>query len=132
MATNKNNQAPEDDVALVQRCLDGDKQAWVELVNRYRRLIYSVPVKLGMKPDHEHANLRAAECSERLGNAIEAEARLRSLIRTVPGSVRGYETLAGFLAARNRTEEARRVLREGLARTGGDSTLAARLRALAP
>ena len=41
----------EQDVGLVERCLDGDKDAWVELVSRYRRLIYSIPAKMGLEPE---------------------------------------------------------------------------------
>ncbi|MGE3354947.1 MAG: RNA polymerase sigma factor [Planctomycetota bacterium] len=35
------------DTQLVRRCLDGDEAAWEALVHRYRRLIYSVPLKYG-------------------------------------------------------------------------------------
>ena len=34
-----------DDPALVGLCLGGDSQAWEALIVRYRRLIYSIPVK---------------------------------------------------------------------------------------
>jgi RNA polymerase sigma factor (sigma-70 family) len=39
----KNRTDPE----LVAMCLDGDAQAWEALIMRYRRLIYSVPVRFG-------------------------------------------------------------------------------------
>lgn len=35
------------DPEIVSRCLSGDGQAWEALIMRYRRLIYSVPVKFG-------------------------------------------------------------------------------------
>jgi|SRR5690348_17458742 RNA polymerase sigma factor (sigma-70 family) len=48
-------QAPKDtsaeDEQLVQACLNGDEKAWNRLIDKYKRLIYSVPVKYGMSPD---------------------------------------------------------------------------------
>jgi RNA polymerase sigma factor (sigma-70 family) len=35
------------DVRLVRECLAGDQQAWAALLDRYKRLIYSIPVKYG-------------------------------------------------------------------------------------
>jgi RNA polymerase sigma factor (sigma-70 family) len=47
--------APSDSVAedarLVQECLNGDEKAWNRLIDKYKRLIYSVPVKYGFSPD---------------------------------------------------------------------------------
>jgi RNA polymerase sigma factor (sigma-70 family) len=40
------------DRQLVDACLEGDAQAWDELVERYGRLVYSVPRRLGL-PDAE-------------------------------------------------------------------------------
>lgn len=34
--------------ALIQACLDGDERAWHELVERYGRLVYSIPRRMGM------------------------------------------------------------------------------------
>ncbi len=34
--------------ALVQACLTGDEHAWHELVERYGRLVYSIPRRIGM------------------------------------------------------------------------------------
>lgn len=39
------------DTQLVSRCLAGDDAAWECLISRYKRLIYSVPVKYGATPD---------------------------------------------------------------------------------
>lgn len=39
------------DRALVDRCLKGERSAWETLLERYRRLIYSVPVAYGLSPD---------------------------------------------------------------------------------
>ena len=39
------------DERLVRACLDGDDDAWAALIDRYRRLIYSVPIKYGASPE---------------------------------------------------------------------------------
>jgi RNA polymerase sigma factor (sigma-70 family) len=41
----------ETDATLVRRCLDGDREAWDRLVDRYRRLIYSIPLAMGASAD---------------------------------------------------------------------------------
>lgn len=43
---------PEADLALVQRCRDGDAAAWRLLVRRYQRLVYAVVTRTGLD---EHA-----------------------------------------------------------------------------
>jgi len=40
-----------EDEKLVQDCLNGDEKAWNRLIDKYKRLIYSVPVKYGLSPD---------------------------------------------------------------------------------
>lgn len=37
-----------DDKALIESCLAGDQAAWNELVDRFGRLVYSIPRKIGM------------------------------------------------------------------------------------
>ncbi len=44
-----------DDPKLVSLCLKGDSEAWETLIMRYRRLIFSIPVKFGFSP---------ADCSD--------------------------------------------------------------------
>jgi RNA polymerase sigma factor (sigma-70 family) len=44
-------QYPEDK-DLVQRCLTGDERAWSALIDKYKNLIFSIPVKLGFDPEH--------------------------------------------------------------------------------
>ena len=39
---------PSSDERLVALCLKGDQQAWADLVDKYKNLIYSIPIKLGM------------------------------------------------------------------------------------
>ena len=36
------------DWQLIQACRNGDQQAWDELINRYKRLIFSIPLNFGM------------------------------------------------------------------------------------
>ncbi|MEW6734357.1 MAG: sigma-70 family RNA polymerase sigma factor [Acidobacteriota bacterium] len=36
------------DSELIQQCLAGQEQAWIELIDRYKALIYSIPIKHGL------------------------------------------------------------------------------------
>ena len=42
---------PSSDDRLIALCLKGDQQAWADLVHKYKNLIYSIPIKLGMYDD---------------------------------------------------------------------------------
>lgn len=42
---------PSSDERLVALCLKGDQQAWADLIEKYKNLIYSIPMKLGMYDD---------------------------------------------------------------------------------
>jgi RNA polymerase sigma factor (sigma-70 family) len=42
---------PVSDDRLVARCRQGDEQAWATLVDKYKNLIYSIPIKLGLYDD---------------------------------------------------------------------------------
>ena len=39
------------DAQLVHACLEGNEKAWHTLVGRYRRLVYSIPIKWGLSPE---------------------------------------------------------------------------------
>src|SRR5580692_898774 len=39
------------DEKLIGRCLKGDQEAWSALIDKYKNLIYSIPMKLGMHQD---------------------------------------------------------------------------------
>jgi RNA polymerase sigma factor (sigma-70 family) len=41
----------EPDEALIEACLAGDQAAWTALVNRYKNLVYSVPVRYRMSAE---------------------------------------------------------------------------------
>lgn len=49
------------DAQLVRRCLDGDDAAWTALIDRYKRLVYSIPLKYGASPD-ESGDIFQAVC----------------------------------------------------------------------
>lgn len=70
-----------DDNILVENCLAGDQEAWKELVNRYGRLVYSIPRKYG---------LSAADADDVFQNVFSiAQRRLPTL--------RNQKTLAAWL-----------------------------------
>ncbi len=52
-----------EDERLVQGCLDGDQQAWESLIDKYKRLIYSIPFKYGASPE-DAADVFQAVCIE--------------------------------------------------------------------
>ena len=54
-------QSPRGDRELVASCLSGDEQAWSELIDRYNRLIFSIPLKQGLSRD-EAADIFQAVC----------------------------------------------------------------------
>jgi RNA polymerase sigma factor (sigma-70 family) len=57
--------AVRDDTRLVKQCLAGNEEAWSVLIDKYKALIYSIPVKYGL-PQHEAAEVFQATCAEML------------------------------------------------------------------
>src|SRR5467141_1533681 len=53
------------DTRLVRECLSGSEQAWSLLIEKYKALIYSIPVKYGLPP-HEAADVFQTTCMELL------------------------------------------------------------------
>lgn len=49
------------DSRLVRECLGGNEQAWAALIERYKRLIYYIPLKYGCSPD-DAADIFQAVC----------------------------------------------------------------------
>ena len=39
------------DAEIIHACLDGNQKAWEALVLRYKRLVYSIPLKWGLPPE---------------------------------------------------------------------------------
>jgi RNA polymerase sigma factor (sigma-70 family) len=54
------------DERLVSECLKGNEQAWSALIDKYKNLIYSIPVKLGMYDDA--ADIFQAVCVDLLSD----------------------------------------------------------------
>ena len=54
-------QTPRTERELVSACLSGEEQAWHELIDRYNRLIFSIPLKQGLGRD-EAADIFQAVC----------------------------------------------------------------------
>src|SRR5260370_41974056 len=54
-----------DDTRLVKECLAGNEEAWSLLIDKYKALIYSIPVKYGL-PSHESADVFQSTCMELL------------------------------------------------------------------
>ena len=53
------------DTLLVKECLAGSEEAWSMLIEKYKALIYSIPVKYGLPPQ-EAADVFQATCTELL------------------------------------------------------------------
>jgi RNA polymerase sigma factor (sigma-70 family) len=53
------------DTRLVKACLAGDEEAWSVLIDKYKALIYSIPVKYGLSRQ-EAADVFQATCTELL------------------------------------------------------------------
>ena len=54
-----------DDTRLVKECLAGNEEAWPLLIDKYKALIYSIPIKYGL-PSHESADVFQSTCMELL------------------------------------------------------------------
>lgn len=53
------------DLDLVRKCLRGDENAWPALIDKYKRLIYSIPLKYRFSPD-DAADIFQSVCVELL------------------------------------------------------------------
>ena len=63
--TRKKPPAAWSDTRLVKACLSGDEEAWSLLIDKYKALIYSIPVKYGLSRQ-EAADVFQATCTELL------------------------------------------------------------------
>jgi len=57
--------AARNDTRLVKQCLSGNEEAWSLLIDKYKALIYSIPVKYNLSR-HEAADVFQATCTELL------------------------------------------------------------------
>lgn len=63
--TGKTEGVVSNDTLLVKECLAGSEEAWSLLIEKYKALIYSIPVKYGLPPQ-EAADVFQATCTELL------------------------------------------------------------------
>ncbi len=54
-----------DDTRLVKECIAGNEEAWSLLIDKYKALIYSIPIKYRLPP-HEAADVFQSTCMELL------------------------------------------------------------------
>lgn len=85
------------DAELLHRARGGDEEAWAALVDRYGRLVYAIPLRVGLSPDSSARIFHAV-----FSNLLEELDRIRDT-----------DTLVSWLL-RTTTNEARR-LRAGVA-----------------
>ena len=69
-STAKKRPSAPSDSALIKKCLAGSEEAWSQLIDKYKALIYSIPVKYGLPP-HEAADVFQATCMELLAHLRE-------------------------------------------------------------
>jgi RNA polymerase sigma factor (sigma-70 family) len=104
-----------DDASLLERCRESDARAWSVLVQRYRRLVYAIPVRAGLDPESceevFHATFR--RLAQRIDTVREA-GRVRAWIvttarRLVVDEIRRRQTsrarMASEEALENRPDE---------------------------
>ncbi len=63
--TRKKEAVSWNDTLLVKECLAGKEEAWSVLIDKYKALIYSIPIKYGLPPQ-EAADIFQATCAELL------------------------------------------------------------------
>ena len=68
--TGKTEGVVSNDTLLVKECLAGSEEAWSLLIEKYKALIYSIPVKYGLPPQ-EAADVFQATCTELLARLSE-------------------------------------------------------------
>jgi RNA polymerase sigma factor (sigma-70 family) len=59
------SQATWDDARLVKECLSGNEEAWSSLIEKYKALIYSIPIKYGLS-QQDASDVFQATCLELL------------------------------------------------------------------
>src|SRR5207249_218451 len=74
----------ESDHALIAGCVNGDQQAWIELLDRYKRQIYGVTVRFGFDVEDRHDVFQAV-CLETLKSlsSLRNASSLRYWILTI-------------------------------------------------
>jgi RNA polymerase sigma factor (sigma-70 family) len=72
------------DARLIRHCLNGDERAWSALIEKYKNLIYSIPIKYGAHPE-DAADIFQSVCVELLSELPRLRKRtsFRSWLITV-------------------------------------------------
>jgi len=72
------------DARLIRACLNGNEQAWSALIQKYRNLIYSIPLKYGASPE-DAADIFQAVCLDVFSELprLRKKAAFRSWLITV-------------------------------------------------
>jgi len=72
------------DARLIRNCLKGDDRAWAALIEKYKNLIYSIPIKYGANPE-DAADIFQSVCVELLSELprLRKRASFRSWLITV-------------------------------------------------
>jgi len=84
------------DEKLIKACLKGDPEAWASLIDKYKNLIYSIPIKLGMYQDAP--DIFQSVCVDLLSelpNLREHRALPKWLIQTCYHKCLHHQRLAG-------------------------------------
>src|SRR5713226_7726366 len=98
-----------DDPRLVKECLAGNEEAWSQLIDKYKALIYSIPVKNNL-PQHEAADVFQSTCMElltRLPECREPAALLQWLMQVAHHRGFGGKRTAERLVRRDAGQELR-------------------------
>jgi RNA polymerase sigma factor (sigma-70 family) len=71
------------DAELVAACASGDERSWKTLVLRYRRLVYTIPYRMGLDPSDadDVFQVTFTRLAERIG-ALQEPARVRAWLVT--------------------------------------------------
>jgi RNA polymerase sigma factor (sigma-70 family) len=89
------------DERLVRACLEGNEGAWAALIDKYKGLIYSIPLKYGARPE-DAADIFQSVCVELYSNLprLRNAAALRGWLATVTA----HQTLHSSRKQRKRAD----------------------------
>jgi RNA polymerase sigma factor (sigma-70 family) len=80
------------DPLIIGACLQGNEKAWQALVRRYKRLVYSIPVKWGLSPEDSEEIFREVwlDCFGQLSSVRHLERLQPWLIRAAVRKCRRF------------------------------------------
>jgi len=90
------------DARLIRGCLNGDDRAWAALIEKYKKLIYSIPVRYGAGPE-DAADIFQSVCLE-LFNELP-RLRKRSAFRSWLITVAAHQAFQWKRRTRRRAED---------------------------